>query len=167
MDTIQDFFKVGMSRMLPPLWQPPPGPTLELGPGIKPKVATTYKLGLPGWHAELDPLPYPKESISAVHAYHFFEHIEGKYAIQLLREIQRVLVPHGTAYIVVPYYSTSMQHQDLTHKSWWTETTWKTLFDNEYYDDHSVGWDLHVHLCFIMGIVERNLALFTQLIKEV
>jgi hypothetical protein len=85
--------------------------------------------------------------------------------VEMLREFERVLRPGGTANIVTPYYSSQMQAQDLDHESVWCERTWATLFENQYYADYRRGWKLKVQACFIIGIVERNLALFTQLVK--
>jgi SAM-dependent methyltransferase len=111
-------------------------------------------------------LPFEDESVGAVHAHQFLEHFDGDDAIGILREIERVLVPGGVAFITVPYQGSSHWGQALDHKSTWNEETWNWLFNNEYYDHQGEPWKLKVHACFIMGIVIRNLDLFTQLVKE-
>lgn len=110
-------------------------------------------------------LPFDDNSVGAVHMHQFLEHFEGDMAIAILREVERVLVPGGVAFITVPYQGSSHWGQALDHKSTWNEETWDWLFNNEYYST-SKPWSLRVHACFIMGIVIRNLDLFTQLVKE-
>src|SRR5258708_1840978 len=167
--TIQQFVKNGLDREVPELLTAPnpSTPTLELGPGKRKKINTTLKLGLPDWDARKDEIPYDDETIGEVHAYQFMEHLSGKVAVKVLREIERVLVVGGVANLVMPYAGSQHATQALDHKSQWTEETWHWLFGNEYYDDHEgVGWLLEVHACFIFGVVYRNLDLFTQLVKK-
>jgi SAM-dependent methyltransferase len=130
--------------------------------GVGPK---TNKLTDVPWIYPQD-LPFEDESVGAVHAHQFLEHFDGDDAIGILREIERVLVPGGVAFVTVPYQGSSHWGQALDHKSTWNEETWNWLFDNEYYDHQGEPWKLKVHACFIMGIVIRNLDLFTQLVKE-
>jgi ubiquinone/menaquinone biosynthesis C-methylase UbiE len=166
--TIQDFFRLGLDREIPPLLMPPEGPQLNLGPGRRKVVKDTIGLGLEnGWDARTDHIPFAAEEVAAIHCYQFIEHFNGDEAVQLLREMERVLMPEGVVYIACPYYKSAMAYQALDHKSWWNEEIWHWLFGNEYYDDHEgEGWQLSVHACFIMGIVERNINLFTQLVKS-
>ena len=130
--------------------------------GVGPK---TNKLTDVEWIYPQD-LPFEDESVGAVHAHQFLEHFDGDDAIGILREIERVLVPGGVAFITVPYQGSSHWGQALDHKSTWNEETWAWLFNNEYYDHQGEPWKLEVHACFIMGIVIRNLDLFTQLVKR-
>lgn len=173
---IQEFFKFGMDRDIPPLRQGPKGmPTLEFGPGSEKKgIVTDYKLDLPEWDAGVDEIPLPGNlndkwgqiMWGEMHAYHFMEHLDGESAIFFLRNVQQSLHPLGVLNLVIPYYNSSMQHQALDHKSTWNEGTWPWLFGDQYNDEHTKEWRLKVHCCFIMGIVERNLALFTQLVLQ-
>lgn len=160
-------------------------PWINLGPGDKKVVEHWYvdrygrrvhkttvgvgpehnKLTIMKWvHPE--PLPYPDESVGAVHMHQFLEHFTGEDVIDILREVERVLVPGGVAFITVPYQGTSHWGQALDHKSTFNEETWNWLFENEYYETDIDPWKLRVHACFMMGIVIRNLNLFTQLVKE-
>lgn len=174
--TIQEFFWYGMHREIPALLQPQRGSQINLGPGKKKDIPGTIGIGLDtGWRApnELSLPPgmgtnrVPDASIAAVHAYHFLEHLTGDDAVTMLREIERVLKPGGLVYIATPYYNTSLAYHALDHKSFWNEDVWQWLFDTEYYDDHKQKpWKLKVHTCFIMGIVERNISLLTQLVKN-
>lgn len=165
---IQELFELSMKRSIPELVETssPDGLVLNLGAGFSPIVGAD-NLDRPNWIAERDLLcVYEDESVDLIHAYHFFEHLEGESVIALLRDCQRVLVKGGTLNIVVPYYRSSMQGQDLTHKSKFNETTWATLFANNYYNPSSHNWALKAEFNIIIGIVERNLCLMTQLIKE-
>lgn len=163
----QTFFALGMKRSLPDLPELDTLPVLNLGAG---NVASngwwTEALDYPEWDASLGIIPRDSDSIGAVLAFHFLEHLNGREAIAILREIERVLVPGGSAFIVVPHRLSQMAYHDLDHKSFWTEETWKTLFSTPYYDkNREVPWRLAIEFNLIAGIVERNLALFTVLRK--
>lgn len=161
---INELFKLGMDRDLPELLHGPLyGREIDLGAsGVKKTLPEA--LGYPEWIHPRDPIPAEDGSVARIHAFHFLEHLTGDHAILLLREIERVLMPGGVANLVMPYYNSQMQCQDLTHKSFWNEGTFANLFDNQHYDIAG-KWNLYVHTQFIMGIVERNLALFVQLYK--
>jgi SAM-dependent methyltransferase len=169
--TIQQLFKQGMDRDIPELRYIPDAVVpvggwlaFDLGASGEKVMEDCEGLGLPDWEFPRDAIPSDDNTVDVIHAYHFLEHLSGEDAIKLLREVERVLIPGGIMNICVPYYSSSMQAQDLTHKSQWCETTFQTLFENAYYDPAG-KWRLRVHTQFIMGIVERNLALFVQLVK--
>lgn len=173
--TIQDFFKYGLDRDIPDLLAPPEGMHLNLGPGKRKIVHGTVGVGFPGpmtdvvWDANATPLDelFGHETIAAIHCYQFIEHFSGPHAVRLLKEMENILMQDGVIYIACPYYKSAMAYQALDHRSWWNEEIWHWLFGNEYYDDHeSEPWRLQVHACFIMGIVERNINLFTQLVKR-
>ena len=161
--TLQQWFTLGMKRDLPELLEADmSGTQLEIGQGNNPICGTMH---LPSdWRAPSD-MDILDESISAIWAHHFMEHLTGTDALSTLREMERVLLPGGMINLVIPYYSSQMQHQDLDHKSEWTEGTFKSMFDNPHYDDKG-EWKLNVHFCCIMGIVEKNLSLFVQLQKD-
>lgn len=167
MATFQEFFQLGLSRDLPSVLDFPDGKVLNLGPGTK-LIEGSIPIGLPGWNANTQPIPFGDESCTGVHAYHFLEHVENPTLV--LQEIQRVLKPGGVVNIVVPYYRAQMAFQDLNHKHFFCEDSWKELFSNSYYDtaqdSEMVEWHLKVHFNLVAGIVERNMALFTQMVKE-
>ena len=160
----QLLFKYAMDRSIPELienfWH---GTVLNLGAGNK-FLPGTIPLDLPGWDADCDDIPYADNSVLQIHAYHFLEHC--KHPVRVLQECQRVLIPGGIMNICVPYYSSAIASQDLDHKHFFTEETWKTLFKNQYYDKNKIEWKFRIGFNMICGIVERNLCLLTQLIKE-
>lgn len=159
---IQTLFELGMKRKLPNLIPPRRGLlNLNLGAG-RSHVEHFQSLDWPQWDADTMPIPYDADSIHHIYAFHFLEHTREP--IKVLREIERVLVGGGVATIVTPHAMSEIAVQDLDHKSFFHEDTWKHLFHNQGYDKH-IGWRLQVHANFIMGINFRNLALFTQLVK--
>lgn len=137
------------------------GLLLNLGPGNK-YMPGTKGYGLPDWDADFNKIPETDETVDGIYAFHFLEHVW--HPIKVLRECQRVLKPGGSMLIVVPYYNSQMQAQDLDHKSKFCETTWTNIFANPYYADKG-EWKFKVGLNIIMGVVERNLCLMTQLIR--
>jgi hypothetical protein len=169
-DQLIKLFKMGMDRSimepLPPShW--PIGPVLNVGAGYK-VIRDSVSLDLPEWDADNDPIPYDDGTVAGIHAYHFLEHVAN--VPRMMMEFQRVLMPLGVVNIVVPYYTSQMQAHDLTHKNVFCEETWRNLFACDYYDRYDKDgepfkWKFSVCTNVIMGVVERNLALVTQLIK--
>lgn len=160
--SLPQLFLLGMDRSIPEPLPMPTGLVLNLGAGNK-VIDGTVPLDWPTWDADKDPLPYRDGEVHGIHCYHFLEHVAHPVAI--LIECQRVLKPYGLLQICVPYYKSNMAAQDLDHKSFFTEDTWKTLFNNPYYKKHRVDWKFEVHLNVIMGVAERNLCLLTQLVR--
>jgi len=163
----QDMFRWGMSRDVPAILSFPSGPIINLGSGRKALPYETTNLDLPDWDARRDTIPFGDEEVAGVVAYHFFEHLDGSTATKVVEEINRVLKPGGSALIVVPYYNSQLQHQNLDHKSSWTEETFKNLFTDTTYDREGgrIDWRLKIGFQLICGIVERNICLATQLVK--
>jgi SAM-dependent methyltransferase len=159
-------FELGMDRVVPypEEWEAlgrHDYTILNLGAGNK-HIVGTVALDLPEWNAETLPIPYEDETVDAILAFHFLEHIQN--VTFVLRECQRVLRPGGTLNIVVPYGMSDCALQDLDHKHRFTEDTWKNTFANPYYDKGDWHWRIGFNM--IMGLVHRNLVLVTQLIKE-
>lgn len=136
--------------------------SLNLGAGNK-VIPNAIPLDLPEWNADVDDIPCHDDSVQQIYAYHFLEHV--KEPVRILQECQRVLIPGGIMNICVPYYSSAIAHQDLDHKHFFTEETWKTLFRNKYYNKNKIEWRFEITFNLIAGIVERNICLFTQLRK--
>jgi predicted SAM-dependent methyltransferase len=112
------------------------------------------------------PIPHADSSVGGIYAFHFLEHLTGAQAIALLMEAQRVLAVGAPMTIVVPHRLGAIAFQDLDHKSFWTEESWKTLFTNPHYDkNRELPWKFDIKFNAIIGIVERNLALMTQLVR--
>jgi len=160
---IEDLFQLGMDRLIipaSPLAQEG-DVCLNLGAGNK-VIPRAIALDLPEWDADSMKIPHISSSVDHIYAFHFLEHVADP--VGVLRECQRVLKPGGTIHIVVPYYTSQMQAHDLYHKHVFCEETWRNLFSTPYYE-RGFSWQLEIGLNIIIGIVERNLCLMTQLHK--
>lgn len=147
-----------------PAWLPDvPGISLNLGPGMK-GINGATELELPHWDADREQIPYRNGTVSNIYAIHFLEHVA--HPIAVLRECQRVLRPGGHLNVGLPYYSAQCNAMDLDHKSQWCEETWRNLFDNPHYDKNHGDWKFRIGFNMIFGLVERNIMLMTQLIRE-
>lgn len=161
---MRELFELGM-KYLPAEIIAPSGLVVNLGAGNSP-IPGTMSLDYPGWDAEKDGLPFEDGEVDGIYAFHFLEHLSGANVIRLLSEVQRTLRVGGVATFGVPHRLGAMAFQDLDHKSFWTEDSWKTLFSNPYYEkNRERPWQLGVNFNMIMGRNERNLMLFTQLQK--
>lgn len=164
MKTLIELFNLGMMRdyldIIPDV-DHSICPVLNLGPGSK-HIEGCIELEYPKWDAEMMTIPFPDCSINQIHCYHFLEHIQN--ASFVISEIERVLVPGGHVNIVVPYYNSNMQAHDLDHKHVFTETTFKNLFNTEYYRKDKVK-PMGIRTNLIMGDCEANLCLVIQLLK--
>ena len=158
-------FQVGMDRMIDE-WGPyQKGPIINLGAGKK-MISNTEALDLPHWRAG-DRMPYDDETVGGIIAYHFFEHLKKEEIIEVLWECERVLMFSAPINIVIPHWDTEAAHQDLDHKSFWSESTWRNLFLNPYYEGSMPrDWHLKEVCTVIMGLVQRNLVIVSQLVKE-
>lgn len=144
----------------------PDGPgefALNIGAGNK-HIRGAQELDLPHWDSDVDPIPFRDGSIDSIYAIHILEHVKDP--VGLLRECQRVLKPGGRLNVGVPYYASQGAVKDLDHKSFWCEDNWRILFTDEYYDKNHNDWKFRIGTNLIFGLAERNLMLFTQLIRE-
>lgn len=160
---IEELFKVGMKRDIIPL-RDDFGQQLELGgaaEAVDPNiVGLDFKTG---WDANNNALiPYGAEWFDVIHAYHFLEHLD--HPEHVLAECQRVLAPGGHMNIVVPYYNSQLQSSCFEHKSFFSEEVWEHLFEKNC-NRYGYKWEFQVGTNIIIGVVERNLCLMTQLIK--
>lgn len=184
---IQELFKLGMKRELPQLLDFPEGPVLNLGCGNSP-IPGAINLDLPEWDGDCGiievPSKYkwewvyrkpppgggdvmvtcPDNVIAGIHCYHLLEHL--KEPRDIIREMQRVLIPGGVANIVVPHFSSAIAYEDLDHKHQFALETWRVLFDNPHYNKQHHGWKMRVHFNALMAVAERNTVIVTQLVKE-
>lgn len=160
-ENLIDLFNVGMFRNYPNILQPKQGFVLNVGPGKKP-LEGTVELDWPEWDAEIDQIPYENDSVDMIECYHFLEHISNTAFV--VSEFNRVLKPGSHVNIVVPYYKSQMMWQDPDHKRSFTEKTWESLFNWDAYEKGKIT-PMDVCTNFIMGDVEANLVLVTQLRK--
>lgn len=164
---IQELFKLGMKRDLPELLTFE-GPAINLGssdgdrwtiPGAKPLGRTAWDFPRHRF------IPCDCNSIATIHCYHFLEHQDGYFAVKLLRECERVMIPGASVMnFCMPYYNSNLQAECLEHQSHWNENTFRNLFENAGYDIAG-KWELKCHFIMIAGIVERNLCIIGQLVR--
>jgi len=160
-------FAFGIDREIVEFKQPCPEScaAVNLGAGRK-MIEGAYPLDAErGWLAG-QAFPYEIAEVEMIHAYHFFEHLTKDEIIHVLKECQRVLVKGGLINILVPHWSSEAAHQDLDHKSFWSESTWRNLLQNPYYSG-TMGrdWSLRERSTVLIGVVQRNLCVLTQLEK--
>ena len=176
----EELFSNGMKRTFGHIPDPPRGNHLNLGAGDNPvpdenalglvgaehPIFSTINLDRPQWEApSLDGIA--SGSIAAVHAYHFFEHLHAGVFRGMLAEIDRVLMPGGLVYVCVPYARSDIAFQDLDHRLFFTEESWRTLLGNQYYDaTYGKEFDWTIVFNMIAGVAGRNLAVLTVLRKE-
>lgn len=162
-----EMFHNGLKRDLGVVLPPPGGkqPILNLGPGNNP-IAGTIGLDAPKWRAPRLPM-YPNDSVRAVHAHHFMEHLSYHEVIVMLKEVDRVLMRGGVMNITVPHAQSAMGFGAADHKTFWTEKTWRDLFYGQNYDARfGVRWDLNISFMAIAGINFHELCLLVQLVKD-
>lgn len=164
-NSFHDFFDLGLDRLLPKLINNNPSPImLNLGGGNK-EIEGTINLQLPDWNAEHDLIPYPDNSVSEIHAYHFLEHVDN--LEHLMSECSRVLMFGGVMNIAVPYYKSQLAFSDFNHVRFFAEKTFPKMLVNKdnYYKNIFSEIRLKVHFQVIAGIQEDSMMLFVQLVR--
>lgn len=163
---IQDLFMLAMKRDIPSIIpNKKSGIILNLGGGVQ-QIPNSINLQLPEWNAETDLLPYDEESVDQIHMYHFLEHLTDP--IRMLLDCQRVLKYGGHCNILVPYYKCKMAVQDLDHKKMFSAEYLKQTFSNPYYNNRglSIQCEFEIKkLNIVIGIVDRNLGILSQIVK--
>ncbi len=73
---------------------------------------------------------------------HFLEHFIQDDVIMLLNAVHRVLVPKGIFRVNVPHKDNERANM-LTHKTFWTESTFKQLSEKNIQDDYGISpWEI-------------------------
>lgn len=72
------------------------------------------------------PYPFKDESVDAIFASHFVEHLDGFERMKFMDECHRILKPGGKMRLVHPYYKSVRAVQDPTHK-------WPPISENSYF----------------------------------
>ena len=164
--TVEDWFLIARARVIPPPAPMPSGRHLNLGAGFR-QIGDAEPLDRErDWDADTHRIPARDESVAGIWAHAFLGYVADPVAV--LAECQRVLQPGGVMNIVEPHGLSDLWAEDVTRKNRFTEETWKNLMGNRFWDPQAgrpVRVDLEVRSCFIVGVVWRNLSLFTQLIK--
>ena len=72
------------------------------------------------------PYPFKDESVDAIYASHFVEHLDGTERMKFFNECYRILKPEGKMRLLHPYYKSVRAVQDPTHK-------WPPIAENSYF----------------------------------
>ena len=72
------------------------------------------------------PYPFKDESVDAIYASHFVEHLDGTERMKFFNECYRILKPGGIMRLLHPYYKSVRAVQDPTHK-------WPPISENSYF----------------------------------
>lgn len=72
------------------------------------------------------PYPFKDESVDAIFASHFVEHLDGIERMKFFNECYRILKPAGKMRLLHPYYKSVRAVQDPTHK-------WPPIAENSYF----------------------------------
>lgn len=98
---------------------------LEIGAGERPHPDATATLDIredldhidyPGVDIGTDRWPLADESVGSIRAHHVLEHVPPHQIGHIWREIDRVLVPGGEAFIELPHAGTWAAATDITHE---------------------------------------------------
>jgi len=162
---IQRWFDLAWAREVPYLLPMPDGLVLNLGAG-KRMISDSVPLDLEnGWDAERYTIPYGDDSVAGIWAHGFFEHLTPQAVIRTLRDCERVLKTNGVLNIVVPHALCENAVEEIEHYTPFTENSIANLIANPYYQHQAGDWKLEIYATFIMGVVWRNMAVFSQLVK--
>lgn len=162
-DNISQLFVNGMKRHLPfefPYFRG--GKIINLGSGMAPMEGAD-NLDRPKWEAPV--LDYLDNSVGAIHAYHFLEHLSSDTVKDQMREVARVLLPGGLFYYCVPYAMAPIAFMDVDHKTFWTEETMRTMMSSRGYNSGILEDILKYRFQAIIGANSQNLAVMGVLEK--
>lgn len=116
---LYSWFHAATKKQIKEFVNPPEGLVVNVGAGYKTINPVSdsnniVALDYPEWDAENQPLPYEDGSVAGFIAFGFLEHINNP--AEVLSEFQRCLKENGTVTIMVPYYNSQLQWQDLTDR---------------------------------------------------
>ena len=160
---LASLFSVALNRDLPPFSLGLPNlRQLNIGAGFK-GIVGAEEIGLPYYDAEIMPIPAENESVGNIYCFGMIDHVKN--VPYFLSECQRVLAPGGVLNIWVAHCKSDLAHDDLDHKSYYTERSWDKLFRNQYWANTNVKWKFDIGINVLMAVEHRNLSLITQLIR--
>lgn len=110
------------------------------------------------------PYPFEDNSVDALHASHFVEHLDGPERMKFMDECYRILKPGGKMRLTHPYYKSVRAVQDPTHK-------WPPIAESSYFywdkswrelnklDHYPINCDFEFNIYYVWQdgtVVNRN-----------
>jgi hypothetical protein len=165
--SLLELYEAGVDRPQQLFISPIPNrPMLNLGAGPKEIRGTVPMDADRGWFASDGLLGYDDQSVGAVVALNFLEHLNDDDFYLTMREVERIMMPGAPFNISVPHWSAEIAYEDQDHKRHFSEGSWHNLFRNDYYTGSvERGYKFRIATNMVMGVVQRNLCIFTQLIR--
>jgi len=74
-------------------------------------------------NVEKEPIPLPDNSVGAVYSQYLLEHVDN--VGDVMQEIWRITQPGALTVIIVPHYAWEGQHKDYSHKTTFSEDSYK------------------------------------------
>lgn len=88
-------------------------------------------------------LPFKNNSIDGIHSNYFLEHSVD--IIAVFKEIYRVCKNGAVIELTVPYYTSINAFKDPTHKTFFTEDTFRYFSSDQWYgSDYGIGTNLQL-----------------------
>jgi len=133
-----------MNAVLKPDAAPPLKLDLGCGKNKKPGFTGVDRIKFEGVDEVCDlrkKWPWADGSVTEVHCSHFLEHLAAMERIHFANELWRVLIPGGSAQIIVPHWCSSRAYGDMTHQwppvsefwFWYLDKNWRAV--NAPHDD--------------------------------
>lgn len=94
---------------------------IDIRPDVKPDMICDLSKGM----------PFESDSVDAVTAFDFLEHIPIGETVEMVTEIWRVLKDNGTFEHFTPSTDGRGAFQDPSHKSFWNINSWKYYCDDD------------------------------------
>lgn len=95
---------------------------IDIDPAVEPDIVHDVGNGL----------PFSTESVSAVRAFDFLEHLSAEKTIYVINEIWRVLEVGGLFEHHTPSTDGRGAYQDPTHRSFWNINSWLYFIDRKW-----------------------------------
>jgi SAM-dependent methyltransferase len=108
-------------------------------------------------------LPFDDNSVDEVYTAHTLEHIHN--LIPLMNEVHRVLRPHGTFDIYVPYVGALLAFQDPTHVRFFTAETFNYFCGSEFLWQHCGSTYGIIPFNYVNTQINNNLEIHCKLRK--
>ncbi len=112
-------------------------------------------------------LPFESDSVDEIRAFDFLEHLHPDKVIGVIEDIWRVLKPGGVFESFTPDAEFGQgAFQDPTHRSFWTEGSWKYFSDKPHRDLYGIQADFEIAKVERIAGEGRVYHLYVQAVKR-